>query len=82
LIARLSLRFYIVSRKAYSNQHNGLAVMPDTEHISIERMIVVATKCDALLTDIEQRHLHECRECLLLFGGLILPEDEAKKGSK
>jgi hypothetical protein len=56
--------------------------MPDTEHISIERMITVATKCDALLTDIEQRHLHECRECLLLFGGLILPEEEGKKGSK
>jgi hypothetical protein len=83
-VARLPLRFYIanLAEKHIPTSHNGLALMPDSEHISIERMIAVATKCDVLLTDIEQHHLHECRECLLLFGGLILPDDEGKKGSK
>jgi hypothetical protein len=40
-------------------------------HIPVERMLFVTTQGEARLTNEEQQHLKECRECVNLFAQVI-----------
>jgi hypothetical protein len=53
-----------------------IGIMADTNHIPADRMHMVVTQCDALLNATEQQHLYECYECLSLFTGLVLSDDD------
>ena len=48
----------------------------DDQHITAERMLEVATECNALLTDAEQQHIGLCRKCLHAFSFIVLEERE------
>ncbi len=60
------------------------AAMSDTNHISIDRMLVVATRCDEFMTEAEQAHTQQCRECLTLFGQVLMcnPDYEDDSGTE
>jgi hypothetical protein len=55
--------------------------MSDSNHISIDRMLVVATRCEKLMTDAEQAHIRQCRECLTLFGQVLMSNPDYDGGS-
>ena len=46
--------------------------MQEPNHITIERMHLVVTRCDVLMTEAERHHVHECRECLALFTQIVM----------
>ena len=46
--------------------------MQESDHISLERMQLVITRCDVLMTAGEREHVQECRECLALFTQIVM----------
>jgi hypothetical protein len=46
--------------------------MQESDHISVERMQLVVTRCDVLMTAGERQHVQECRVCLALFTQTVM----------
>jgi hypothetical protein len=46
--------------------------MDDVQHISMDRMLEVATNPDAFFTEAEEKHIRQCDRCLLIFAKLVL----------
>ena len=46
--------------------------MQESDHISLERMQLVVTRCDVLMTAGERQHVQECRECQALFTQIVM----------
>jgi hypothetical protein len=46
--------------------------MQESDHISLERMHLVVTRCDVLMTEGERQHVQECRECLALYTEVVM----------
>jgi hypothetical protein len=46
--------------------------MQESDHISLERMHLVVTRCDVLMSEVERQHVQECPECLALFTQVVM----------
>jgi hypothetical protein len=46
--------------------------MQESDHISVDRMQLVITRCDVLMTVGERQHVQECPECLALFTQIVM----------
>jgi len=46
--------------------------MQEAPHISMDRMLEVATNRDAFFTEAEEEHIRKCDRCLLIFAKLVL----------
>ena len=46
--------------------------MQESDHISLERMQLIVTRCDVLMTAGERQHVQECRECQALFTQIVM----------
>jgi hypothetical protein len=44
------------------------------DHIPIDRMRQVVSRCDAFMNEAEQAHIGHCRECLTLFSRIALSD--------
>ena len=47
-----------------------------TEHVSIERIRLVANDRNAFFTEEEQRHIQECLECLTSFEEIFWSDED------